>query len=906
MLYISKQKNNHFIRKLFQDSFFRVFMSCLDKKLETHLDGFVGSNNIPKDGAVIITPNHQSYFDGFVITGLLWKLIDRKVKIPTNIKALRNPVFRECQIAGGAVPIDPSDTDKTYSIISDLLHSGNAVVMYPEGTRSDGTFLHPFKYGAFNLAVEHNIPILPVAINNFSNVLPKGSLQFNKGEKGYIVFGELISPSDKKFQGLTDKQIAHQIKNQAYDWILEHTIEKNKHASIEEEVTHLSNRVDLELELLLDQNVDLISKDDVARVKKLASTKWLLPKSCFEMNVQDIRIEGFKLNTMPKPLAIVRMKHYINMLNSALGEDKNHPYLNYCKGLLIQKSPQFYRKKLLNAELNSFKRAYHYGSQYGYPTERFAYGLAKALHANGQNDKALSLLHHCFCNQKHLNTIRQLRRKERGLSLMNKIERESINSPKFLSRPLQGFEAFMAQSRISDIVIGQIEGIESFEQVREAAIALHRRHPQLRAKVVWPKGHDSRPEFQFLPVNSNKVHVSQRLVSNEEQDHTTLFWETVANEEVNHIFDLSDGYMFRVTWLPESGHIILNAQHSVVDGLSLMNLLNEFITHCAGNYIGESLPPTPSALELSPKVGLIERCIGALHRNAFLRARSKYESWAEIKPQGQLKPGELLKTNCFFAESSRNTFKNVIRECKKQGVTVGSLYAAAIQCALLHFSGSKLENKQQFSLPMDFSLRRYFNSNDASVEAVGYLSGSGASQAQAFPTMTFWELAKEFGEGAKEEVEMRSPLIFHKVFDRFWNAEKTYKKYELDCINSGGAGATVTMSNVGRYKHKTQVGSIRLKSFHGMSASQRAGAMLYCWLRSVDDKFCYSFTSISPALDKDSSAEFFGYVVFLLNYSTSEYAKQKAIKEYIPVSAKIYKENEFISEIEERNSGVVA
>ena len=899
MLSILTKSIKHFIRTIFQKFFFHLLMLYLDRKLKAHLDGFVGSLNIPKNGSVIIVSNHQSYFDGFVITSLFWKLVNRKVKIPTNIKALTNSLIRECQVAGGAVPINPSDSEDTYKTITELLNSGNAVVMYPEGTRSDGTFLHPFKYGAFNLAIEQNVPILPVAISNFSNVLPRGSLRFIKGIKGRITFGELIYPSDEKFKDCHPKDVAHQIKTDVHDWIYNTVInKKEENGSLNEEINHVSARTDRELELLLDQNVELITKSDVEKVSRIASTKMLLPKSSFDMDVQEVRIEGFRLNAMPKLIALLSMRKYIAMLNNALLEDKLHPYLNYCKGLLIQKSPQFYRKRALRQELQYFKLAYIYSAQYGYPIERFAHGFANSLYANGLTEKAVALLEHSFEMQsKQLNTIRQLRRRERGLGLMKKIKRESNTQEKNPTRQLRGFESFMAQSRISDVVIGQVDGIENFEQVIGAAIALHGRHPNLRAKVGWPDGHNSRPVFEFLPVDRTKVHVVKRLATSENDDSTRPFWEVVAQEEVNHIFDLSEGYMFRVTWLPETGHVILNAQHSVVDGLSLMNLLNEFVTHCGGENIGQPLPPTRSALEMAPKVGFIEKLIGTLHRESFLRARSKYMSWAEIKPQKNLLVNEQLETNCFFAKSSSDVFQDVISECKKQGATVGGVYAAALQCAILHFSDAKLDAKATYSIPMDFSLRRYFEDIEISDEAVGYLSGSGAANAKANPTMTFWALAKAFSEGAKSEVEVKSPLIFHKVFDNLWNAEKTYKKYGLDCLDSGGAGATITMSNVGLYKHKTKIGNVKLNSFHGMSASQRGGAMLYCWLRSVNNEFCYSFTSISPAISRDYSAELFGYIVFLMNHSTCVHAKDKSIKDYISISSKIYKDNKFVTEI---------
>ncbi|MFA0114638.1 1-acyl-sn-glycerol-3-phosphate acyltransferase [Vibrio sp. 10N.261.46.E11] len=906
MLAILGKRTKHFVRMAFQQSFFRGLMLYIDSKLEAHLNGFVGSVNIPKDGPVIIVPNHQSYFDGFVITNLFWKLVDRQVKIPTNVKALKNPLVREVQVAGGAVPIDPKNPDKTYATITELLNSGRAVVMYPEGTRSDGQSLHAFKYGAFNLAVEHSIPILPVAVSNFSSVLPRGSLKFSKGAKGQITFGELIRPNDERFKGYEPKDVAHLIKSEVYGWIYSKAINQEGSHLVNREIESVSSRVNDELELLLDQNVELISKNDVKRVSKIGETARTLPQSSFDMKLQEVRLEGFRLSTMPKVVALLRLRKYTMMLNHLLREDKYHPYLNYCKGLLNQKLPAFYRKETLRDELKYFKRAYLYSNQYGYPVERFVHGLASSLYTNGSADKALTLLKHSFENPEQTDVIRQLRRRDRGLGLMKKIERELKQDSKNSTRPLQGFESFMAQSRISDVVIGQLEGIESFEQIREAAVALHNRHPNLRAKVMWPDGHNARPVFEFLPVNPEKVHVVERYSHAVNEPNSTPFWKLVAEDEVNHTFDLSGGYMYRVTWLPESGHIIINVQHSLVDGGSLMNLLSEFVAHCGGQNLGKPLLPTPSALEVSPNIGLLENILGTLHRESFLRARSKFNTWAEIKPQGRLQPREKLKTNCFFAKSSKDICQNVISECKSQGVTVGGAYAAAVQCAVLHFSGAKLGVKDRFTLPMDFSLRRYFEGDEISSDAIGYLSGTGASDVMVNPKDTFWDLAKSFSESAKSEVDMKSPLIFHKVFDKFWNSEKTYKKYNLDCAESGGAGATVTMSNVGRYQHDTQIGKVKLTSIYGMSASQKAGAMLYCWLRSVNDKFYYSFTSINPALSREYSAEFFGYVVFLMSYSTSESAKDKPIKKYIPLSAQIYKDNNFVAEITDHRIDMAA
>jgi 1-acyl-sn-glycerol-3-phosphate acyltransferase len=64
--------------------------------------------------------------------------------------------------------------------------------MFPEGTRSTGTRLRPFKPGAFLLAHKMKRPILAVAINGTRKALPKYSLNFHgRQELGIEVVGEI-------------------------------------------------------------------------------------------------------------------------------------------------------------------------------------------------------------------------------------------------------------------------------------------------------------------------------------------------------------------------------------------------------------------------------------------------------------------------------------------------------------------------------------------------------------------------------------------------------------------------------------------------------------------------------------------------------------------------------------------
>lgn len=248
----------------------------------------------------------------------------------------------------------------------------------------------------------------------------------------------------------------------------------------------------------------------------------------------------------------------------------------------------------------------------------------------------------------------------------------------------------------------------------------------------------------------------------------------------------------------------------------------------------------------------------------------------------RLEKGAQMTTECFFAEGDTARFDAITKACRQHGVTVVSAYAATIQCAMLHFSRSGYGPKEKFYVPMDFSLRRYIPDGDAAQEAIGLFSGGAPVLFKGDPTMTFWELAEKFRDKSKAEIKMKSPLIFHQVFDRFFNLEKAYDKYNLHCAEAGGAGGPLTMSNVGKFPYDPQVGKVRINSVQGMSASQKGGAMLYFWLRSINGRYFYSGTAINPAATRDFGETFFAFVVFLMENCLSFRAVNTPISTYVP------------------------
>ena len=119
---------------------------------------FRGVENIPRDGGLIITPNHQTYADPPLVTipvrrRVYYMAWDKLFDIPGLGQLIR--VF----------PVDIYSSDPgAVREARRLVQEGAAVMIFPEGGRSfDGT-LGPFKLGAFRLAVTLGATVLPVTI----------------------------------------------------------------------------------------------------------------------------------------------------------------------------------------------------------------------------------------------------------------------------------------------------------------------------------------------------------------------------------------------------------------------------------------------------------------------------------------------------------------------------------------------------------------------------------------------------------------------------------------------------------------------------------------------------------------------------------------------------------------------
>ncbi|MCM8775668.1 MAG: 1-acyl-sn-glycerol-3-phosphate acyltransferase [Candidatus Omnitrophica bacterium] len=151
-----------------------------------------GRKNINPQKNYVIIANHQSILDILVVVAGL----DLHFKFLAKKEVFAIPLMGWYMALAGYIPLIRGNHESAKQAIGyarEHLRRGMSVLFFPEGTRSLDGEIHDFKLGAFRLAQDERVDILPVVIDGTGDVAPKRSWLFKKRAHFCLSIGNPIS-----------------------------------------------------------------------------------------------------------------------------------------------------------------------------------------------------------------------------------------------------------------------------------------------------------------------------------------------------------------------------------------------------------------------------------------------------------------------------------------------------------------------------------------------------------------------------------------------------------------------------------------------------------------------------------------------------------------------------------------
>jgi 1-acyl-sn-glycerol-3-phosphate acyltransferase len=150
-----------------------------------------GLDRLPSGNAVYVC-NHQSNLDPVLIFAKLGK----HLRFIAKRELFRIPIFGAALRATGMIPVDRSGSERDRETIRravESVQSRASILFFAEGTRDPNGELRPFKKGAAVLAIQAQVPLVPLAVAGTKDVMHKRSILIRGGRPTVLLVGEPIS-----------------------------------------------------------------------------------------------------------------------------------------------------------------------------------------------------------------------------------------------------------------------------------------------------------------------------------------------------------------------------------------------------------------------------------------------------------------------------------------------------------------------------------------------------------------------------------------------------------------------------------------------------------------------------------------------------------------------------------------
>jgi 1-acyl-sn-glycerol-3-phosphate acyltransferase len=174
----------------------------------------IDREKMPRTGPIIISPNHFTNIDPVIIGVGVWYL-GRAPRFMAKASIMRIPVLGWLLRVSGQIPVERGGANRSSAALKaarELVSKGRSVIVYPEGSLTRDPDMWPMrgKSGAVRLALELDIPIIPIAHWGTQDIMARYSKQISLFPRKhvYIKVGDPVDLSKYRGRELTSKHLA--------------------------------------------------------------------------------------------------------------------------------------------------------------------------------------------------------------------------------------------------------------------------------------------------------------------------------------------------------------------------------------------------------------------------------------------------------------------------------------------------------------------------------------------------------------------------------------------------------------------------------------------------------------------------------------------------------------------------
>lgn len=187
-----------------------------------------GLEHLDHSRTYIFMSNHTSNLD----PPLLLPLMPKRTSVMVKQELFRYPILGEIMRMGSLVPVDRGNREAGIAAVraaAEIIRQGLNMTIYVEGKRSFDGRLLPFKKGPFYLAIECQIPVVPITIAGTHEIMPKKRFRIQPGQVR-VTFHPPIEPKDFGSRDALMKRVWETINASlpaAYQGVYQEPVESN-------------------------------------------------------------------------------------------------------------------------------------------------------------------------------------------------------------------------------------------------------------------------------------------------------------------------------------------------------------------------------------------------------------------------------------------------------------------------------------------------------------------------------------------------------------------------------------------------------------------------------------------------------------------------------------------------------